>query len=210
MAGPTIDPALYRDRDLVPIRRALLSVSDKTDLLPLAQALAGAGVELVSTGGSAALLREAGLAVKDVSEITGFPESLGGRVKTLHPSVHAGLLADLRLEDHENQLAELGILPRARAVHDQVVLRSKALGPREFTQTHIGFARGAHEVDGSREASKVCEGSLEERPAQTIMRHRATKAPQVRCANEAIRGLDGGRFGLRHQDRNICTLHDIE
>ena len=111
MAGPTIDPALYRDRDLVPIRRALLSVSDKTDLLPLAQALAGAGVELVSTGGSAALLREAGLAVKDVSEITGFPESLGGRVKTLHPSVHAGLLADLRLEDHENQLAELGILP---------------------------------------------------------------------------------------------------
>ncbi|MBN9178601.1 MAG: bifunctional phosphoribosylaminoimidazolecarboxamide formyltransferase/IMP cyclohydrolase [Microbacterium sp.] len=111
MAGPTIDPALYRDRDLVPIRRALLSVSDKTDLLPLAQALAGAGVELVSTGGSAALLREAGLTVTDVAEITGFPESLGGRVKTLHPSVHAGLLADLRLEDHENQLAELGILP---------------------------------------------------------------------------------------------------
>lgn len=111
MAGPTIDPALYRDRDLVPIRRALLSVSDKTDLLPLAQALAGAGVELVSTGGSAALLREAGLAVKDVAEITGFPESLGGRVKTLHPNVHAGLLADLRLEDHEQQLAELGILP---------------------------------------------------------------------------------------------------
>ena len=95
MAGPTIDPALYRDRDLVPIRRALLSVSDKTDLLPLAQSLAGAGVELVSTGGSSAILREAGLAVKDVSEITGFPESLGGRVKTLHPSVHAGLLLSL-------------------------------------------------------------------------------------------------------------------
>lgn len=111
MAGPTIDPALYRDRDLVPIRRALVSVSDKTDLLPLGQALAAAGVEIVSTGGSAALLREAGLDVKDVAEITGFPESLGGRVKTLHPNVHAGLLADLRLEDHESQLAELGILP---------------------------------------------------------------------------------------------------
>lgn len=111
MAGPTIDPALYRDRDLVPIRRALISVSDKTDVLPLAQALAAAGVELVSTGGSAALLRDAGLEVKDVAQVTGFPESLGGRVKTLHPSVHAGLLADLRLEDHETQLAELGILP---------------------------------------------------------------------------------------------------
>jgi phosphoribosylaminoimidazolecarboxamide formyltransferase/IMP cyclohydrolase len=111
MAGPTIDPALYRDRDVVPVRRALISVSDKTDLLPLAQALADAGVEIVSTGGSAALLREAGLTVADVSEVTGFPESLGGRVKTLHPSVHAGLLADLRLEDHEQQLGDLGIRP---------------------------------------------------------------------------------------------------
>ena len=97
--------------DAVPIRRALISVSDKTDVLSLAQALAAAGVELVSTGGSAALLRDAGLDVKDVAQITGFPESLGGRVKTLHPSVHAGLLADLRLEDHEAQLADLGILP---------------------------------------------------------------------------------------------------
>jgi len=111
MAGPSIDPARYRPRDVVQIRRALISVSDKTDLLPLAQALAADGVEIVSTGGSAALLRDAGLAVKDVSEVTGFPESLDGRVKTLHPSVHAGLLADLRLEDHVTQLAELGIQP---------------------------------------------------------------------------------------------------
>ncbi len=111
MAGPTVDPTLYRPRDVVPVRRALVSVSDKTDLLPLAQALQAADVEIVSTGGSAALLREAGIAVSDVSEITGFPESLGGRVKTLHPSVHAGLLADLRLEDHETQLADLGIEP---------------------------------------------------------------------------------------------------
>ena len=109
MAGPSHDPALYRPRDLVAVRRALVSVSDKTDLLPLAQALAEAGVEIVSTGGSAALLRDAGLAVTDVSEVTGFPESLDGRVKTLHPSVHAGLLADLRLESHEQQLADLGI-----------------------------------------------------------------------------------------------------
>ncbi|GAA2987759.1 phosphoribosylaminoimidazolecarboxamide formyltransferase/IMP cyclohydrolase [Microbacterium terrae] len=109
MAGPRHDPALYRPRDVVPIRRALVSVSDKTDLLTLAAALADAGVEVVSTGGSATMLRDAGYAVADVSSVTGFPESLDGRVKTLHPGVHAGLLADLRLEDHERQLAELGI-----------------------------------------------------------------------------------------------------
>ena len=109
MAGPRHDPALYRPRDVVPIRRALVSVSDKTDLLTLAAALADAGVEVVSTGGSATMLRDAGYAVADVSSVTGFPESLDGRVKTLHPGVHAGLLADLRLDDHERQLAELGI-----------------------------------------------------------------------------------------------------
>ncbi|GAA5200015.1 bifunctional phosphoribosylaminoimidazolecarboxamide formyltransferase/IMP cyclohydrolase [Microbacterium jejuense] len=111
MAGPSHDPALYRPRDVVPVRRALVSVSDKTDLLALGEALAGAGVEIVSTGGSASLLRDAGYEVTDVSAVTGFPESLDGRVKTLHPGVHAGLLADLRLEDHERQLAELGISP---------------------------------------------------------------------------------------------------
>ncbi|QIG38451.1 bifunctional phosphoribosylaminoimidazolecarboxamide formyltransferase/IMP cyclohydrolase [Microbacterium sp. 4R-513] len=111
MAGPSHDPSLYRDRDVVPIRRALISVSDKTDLLRLAEALQGAGVEIVSTGGSASMLRDAGIPVVDVASVTGFPESLDGRVKTLHPSVHAGLLADLRLEDHERQLAELHIDP---------------------------------------------------------------------------------------------------
>jgi phosphoribosylaminoimidazolecarboxamide formyltransferase/IMP cyclohydrolase len=111
MAGPSHDPYLYRDRDVVPIRRALISVSDKTGLLELAQALAGAGVEIVSTGSTAATIREAGHDVTDVAAVTGFPESLDGRVKTLHPGVHAGLLADLRLEHHEAQLADLGIRP---------------------------------------------------------------------------------------------------
>ncbi|MFB8387309.1 bifunctional phosphoribosylaminoimidazolecarboxamide formyltransferase/IMP cyclohydrolase [Microbacterium sp. NPDC055910] len=111
MAGPSHDPALYRERDVVPIRRALISVSDKTGLLELAEALSSAGVEMVSTGGSASLIRDAGYAVTDVSAITGFPESLDGRVKTLHPGVHAGLLADMRLEDHERQLDELDIAP---------------------------------------------------------------------------------------------------
>ncbi|MGP6170886.1 bifunctional phosphoribosylaminoimidazolecarboxamide formyltransferase/IMP cyclohydrolase [Microbacterium sp. A196] len=111
MAGPSHDSSLYRDRDVVPIRRALVSVSDKTDLLVLAAALVDAGVEIVSTGSTAATIREAGHAVTDVASVTGTAEMLDGRVKTLHPSIHGGLLADLRLEDHERQLAELEIAP---------------------------------------------------------------------------------------------------
>ena len=78
---------------LAPVRRALLSVSDKTDLVPFARALAGAGVELVSTGGTATALAAAGLRVVTVEELTGHPEILDGRVKTLHPRVHGGVLA---------------------------------------------------------------------------------------------------------------------
>ncbi|MBW7921032.1 MAG: bifunctional phosphoribosylaminoimidazolecarboxamide formyltransferase/IMP cyclohydrolase [Rubellimicrobium sp.] len=79
--------------DLRPLRRALLSVSDKGGLVDLAQALAARGVELLSTGGTAAALRDAGLAVTDVAEVTGFPEMMDGRIKTLHPRIHGGLLA---------------------------------------------------------------------------------------------------------------------
>ncbi|WP_298040248.1 bifunctional phosphoribosylaminoimidazolecarboxamide formyltransferase/IMP cyclohydrolase [uncultured Microbacterium sp.] len=111
MAGPSHDSSLYRERDAVAIRRALVSVSDKTDLLVLAQALADAGVEIVSTGSTASTIREAGFTVTDVASVTGVDEMLDGRVKTLHPSIHGGLLADLRLEDHERQLTELGISP---------------------------------------------------------------------------------------------------
>ena len=102
-------PADYRHRDRVPIKRALISVSDKTGLLELAKALATDGVDIVSTGGTFAALQAAGIPVTEVSQITGFPESLDGRVKTLHPKVHGGLLADMRLIAHEQQLAELGI-----------------------------------------------------------------------------------------------------
>ncbi|RZM36429.1 MAG: bifunctional phosphoribosylaminoimidazolecarboxamide formyltransferase/IMP cyclohydrolase, partial [Sphingomonas sp.] len=77
----------------IPIKRALLSVSDKTGIVDLGTALASHGVELVSTGGTATALRAAGLTVRDVSELTGFPEMMDGRVKTLHPMVHGGLLA---------------------------------------------------------------------------------------------------------------------
>ena len=83
----------------VAVRRALLSVSDKTGLLELAKSLASHGVELLSTGGTAKALRDAGLAVKDVSEVTGFPEMMDGRVKTLHPLVHGGLLGRAGIDD---------------------------------------------------------------------------------------------------------------
>jgi phosphoribosylaminoimidazolecarboxamide formyltransferase/IMP cyclohydrolase len=95
--------------DLVPLRRALLSVSDKTGLIELAQALAARGVELLSTGGSAKAMRDAGLAVKDVAEVTGFPEMMDGRVKTLHPKVHGGLLALRDNDAHVAAMQEHGI-----------------------------------------------------------------------------------------------------
>lgn len=93
------------------IRRALVSVYAKEGLVDLARGLAAAGVEIVSTGSTAAVIADAGLSVTAVGEVTGFPECLDGRVKTLHPGVHAGLLADLRKPDHVQQLAELGIAP---------------------------------------------------------------------------------------------------
>ncbi|MEU7255521.1 bifunctional phosphoribosylaminoimidazolecarboxamide formyltransferase/IMP cyclohydrolase [Streptomyces rimosus] len=94
-----------------PVRRALVSVYDKTGLEELAQGLHAAGVRLVSTGSTAAKIAAAGVPVTKVEELTGFPECLDGRVKTLHPKVHAGILADLRLEDHRQQLDELGVEP---------------------------------------------------------------------------------------------------
>ncbi|MFE2555356.1 bifunctional phosphoribosylaminoimidazolecarboxamide formyltransferase/IMP cyclohydrolase [Streptomyces sp. NPDC059352] len=94
-----------------PIRRALVSVYDKTGLEELARGLHEAGVELVSTGSTAGKIAAAGVPVTKVEELTGFPECLDGRVKTLHPRVHAGILADLRLESHREQLAELGVEP---------------------------------------------------------------------------------------------------
>ena len=95
----------------IAIKRALISVSDKTGLIELAAALAEAGVQIVSTGSTAKQIAAAGIAVSEVSEVTGFPESLDGRVKTLHPAIHGGLLADMRLDSHREQLETLGIEP---------------------------------------------------------------------------------------------------
>jgi phosphoribosylaminoimidazolecarboxamide formyltransferase / IMP cyclohydrolase len=97
--------------DRTPIRRALLGVYDKSGIEELAAGLAAAGVELVSTGATARRIAEAGIPVTPVEQVTGFPECLDGRVKTLHPAVHAGILADRRKPDHVRQLEELGIAP---------------------------------------------------------------------------------------------------
>jgi phosphoribosylaminoimidazolecarboxamide formyltransferase/IMP cyclohydrolase len=93
------------------IQRALLSVTDKTGLVEFARQLQGMGVELISTGGTAKLLRDSGIAVKDISELTGFPEMLDGRVKTLHPKVHGGILHIRENDQHRAAVAEHGIQP---------------------------------------------------------------------------------------------------
>ena len=97
--------------DILPIRRAILSVTDKSGLVEFATFLTSRGVELVSTGGTQKALEAAGLPVTAVSTVTGFPEILGGRVKTLHPKIHAGILANKDEPQHMQTLAEKGIRP---------------------------------------------------------------------------------------------------
>src|SRR5262249_49370654 len=97
--------------NMAQIRRALLSVTDKTGLADFARALDALGVELISTGGTARLLREAGIAVRDVAEVTGFPEMLGGRVKTMHPRVTGGILAVRSDPEHMRALEDHHIAP---------------------------------------------------------------------------------------------------
>ena len=132
----------YRHFDKVPIKRALISVSDKTGLKDLAKALAAQGVEIVSTGSTAKTISEAGIAVTEVARVTGFEETLDGRVKTLHPSIHAGLLADLRLVEHQNQLRELGVEPFQLVVVNLYpfvqAIQSGATGEAAIDQIDIG------------------------------------------------------------------------
>ena len=112
MSTETISaPAAATPTGLKPIRRALLSVTDKTGLVDFARALAGHGVELVSTGGTSRALRDAGLDVRDISDLTGFPEMLDGRVKTLHPKVHGGILHIRSSSEHVASVTEHGIEP---------------------------------------------------------------------------------------------------
>ena len=123
------------------IQRALLSVTDKTGLVAFAQTLANLGVELVSTGGTARTLREAGLTVKDISDLTGFPEMLDGRVKTLHPRVHGGLLYIRGKAEHEAAVAEHGILPI-----DMVVVNLYAF-EKTAAQPGVAFSHLIENID---------------------------------------------------------------
>jgi phosphoribosylaminoimidazolecarboxamide formyltransferase/IMP cyclohydrolase len=124
-----------------PIRRALLSVTDKTGLVEFARALAGFGVELISTGGTARALRDAGLAVRDISDLTGFPEMLDGRVKTLHPLVHGGLLYIRGNSEHEAAVAAHGIQPI-----DMVVVNLYAF-EKTAAQPGVAFGHVIENID---------------------------------------------------------------
>ena len=118
------------DENTIKVRRALVSVSDKGGLADFAQALAGMGIELISTGGTARYLKERGVPITPVSQVTSFPEIMDGRVKTLHPNIHAGILADRRVPEHLRAMEELGI----KAI-DLVVVN---LYPFEATVAHKG------------------------------------------------------------------------
>jgi phosphoribosylaminoimidazolecarboxamide formyltransferase / IMP cyclohydrolase len=126
--------------DVTPVRRALLAVYDKAGVVELATELASMGVALVSSGGTARTLRDAGIEVTPVEEVTGFPEMLDGRVKTLHPRVHAGLLADRRKPSHVDQLAEQGIDP-----FDLVVVNLYPF--RETVESGAGFDDVIEKID---------------------------------------------------------------
>jgi len=157
--------------DRLPVRRALLSVSDKTGLTDLARALAAQGVELVSTGGTAKALRDAGLAVRDVSELTQFPEMMDGRVKTLHPLVHGGLLGRSGTDDAV--MAQHGIAPidllvlnlypfekvsvNPDSTMDEIVENIDIGGPAMLRSAAKNFARVAVATDSSQYAAIVEE-----------------------------------------------------
>ncbi|MEN5116663.1 bifunctional phosphoribosylaminoimidazolecarboxamide formyltransferase/IMP cyclohydrolase [Luteimonas sp. TWI662] len=155
----------------VQIRRALLSVSDKTGLLDLARALAARGVELLSTGGTAKALREAGLAVRDVSDVTGFPEIMDGRVKTLHPKVHGGLLGrrgtdDAVMAEHGIEAIDLLVLNlypfervayAADAKFDDIIENIDIGGPAMLRAAAKNFAHVAIATDPAQYAALIQE-----------------------------------------------------
>jgi phosphoribosylaminoimidazolecarboxamide formyltransferase/IMP cyclohydrolase len=157
--------------DRLPVRRALLSVSDKTGLIDLAKALAARNVELLSTGGTAKAIREAGLAVKDVSDVTGFPEMMDGRVKTLHPLVHGGLLGRAGLDDEvmaQHGIARIDLLvlnlyPFEKvsadpgSSMDDIVENIDIGGPAMLRSAAKNFARVAVATDPAQYAGLVDE-----------------------------------------------------
>src|SRR5207249_11609005 len=125
------------------IERALISVTDKTGIVDFARQLSGLGVELISTGGTAKALRESGLAVRDVAEVTGFPEMMDGRVKTLHPKIHGGILARRDVPEHLAALDRHGIPPIDLVVvalypFEQTVARPGVTAAEAIEQIDVG------------------------------------------------------------------------
>ncbi len=121
------------DANLRPVKRALISVSDKSGLIPFAQALARFGVTLISTGGTAKALAEAGLKVEEVAAVTQFPEMLDGRVKTLHPAVHGGILAKRGDKSHMDAIAKHGIHPAFSSTSTEACCKHNAMGKTTST-----------------------------------------------------------------------------
>jgi phosphoribosylaminoimidazolecarboxamide formyltransferase/IMP cyclohydrolase len=182
--------------DRQPVRRALVSVYDKTGIEALARGLADAGVELVSTGSTAARIAAAGVPVTKVEDVTEFPECLDGRVKTLHPRIHAGILADRRLESHVSQLEAMGIAPfdlvvsnlypfaetvRSGAAPDEVIEQIDIGGPsmvRAAAKNHASVAVIVNpgEYDAALAAIAAGGFTLAERQALAVeaFRHTAT------------------------------------
>ncbi|MDR0416820.1 MAG: bifunctional phosphoribosylaminoimidazolecarboxamide formyltransferase/IMP cyclohydrolase [Propionibacteriaceae bacterium] len=189
--------------DRIPLKRALVSVYDKTGLAEVGQALEAAGVVIVSTGSTAAHLRAAGCAVTEVAEVTGFPECFDGRVKTLHPAIHGGLLADRRLAAHVAQLAELGVAPidlvvsnlypfaatvASGASPDDCVEQIDIGGPamvRAAAKNHAAVAvvTSPSQYDGLRAALAAGGYTLAERQALAAAAFQHTAAYDVAVAN---------------------------
>ncbi|WP_134322728.1 bifunctional phosphoribosylaminoimidazolecarboxamide formyltransferase/IMP cyclohydrolase [Cumulibacter soli] len=171
--------------DKIEIKRALVSVYDKSGLPELAAGLKAAGVQIVSTGSTAKILKEAGADVTEVAELTGFPECLDGRVKTLHPKVHAGILADRRLDSHVSQLAELEVEP-----FDLVICN---LYP--FTQT---VASGAS-PDECVEQIDIGGPSMVRAAAKNHPSVAVVTSPQQ--YGELVEAITGGGFTLEQRKR---------
>ena len=197
-----------------PIRRALISVYDKTGLEVLATALHAAGVAIVSTGSTASRIAATGVPVTAVEEVTGFPECLDGRVKTLHPAVHAGILADLRLPDHRRQLDELGIEPfdlvvsnlypfadtvASGATPDECVEQIDIGGPsmvRAAAKNHpsVAIVTSPDQYEDVLEALQGNGFSLEQRRALAVAAFRHTASYDVAVASwmGSVLAPDGG------------------
>jgi phosphoribosylaminoimidazolecarboxamide formyltransferase/IMP cyclohydrolase len=175
-----------------PIRRALVSVYDKARLIEIGTALSSAGVEIVSTGSTAKNLAEAGIAVTEVGTYTGFPEIMGGRVKTLHPRIHSGILADQNNPEHVAAIAELDIAPFDLVVINlypfAATIASGASFEESIEQIDIGgpsMLRGAAKNHGS--VAVICQTSQYDQLLQAVKAGGFTEAERRTLALEVFR-----------------------